>query len=178
MELSNQKTLGDQSPAIIGDGNSVSYGARLRLGNESATILKIISLIPQVAASEGVGNEEVDYTRDLQKKVDERFAASKDQLRSRYVDLQLLYGDAYQVAKRNSGLDDFRLHECYNHLRNLSIKVLEEKGGDPISALETLCEQFKKHFATSDGPDFSEQAVEYFLLRELIECNVFPNIEV
>lgn len=177
INFSKQSSSGNQSPVIRGDNTSVLYGVRKRLGNEAQTMLRIVSLIPKVASDQGVTNEEVSYSRDVQKKIDERFASFKDQLRAQLKNLQVLYGDVYDEAKANSGLDEFQIKECYNLLRNLSIKTLNEREQNPVESLESLTLHFKNEFAVSDGEDFSEQAIRYFLYRELIECNVFPNIE-
>ena len=172
-----QSSEGNQSPNVSGDGNSILFDAKKRLANEAKTMLLIVSLIPRVAEKRGVTAEYTDYSKDIKKKIDERFASYKAELKSHLTDLEILYRGCYEEVKKSSDLDEFKLEETYNLLRNLSIKVLGENDENPIKALQILTQYFKEEFASAEGENFSEQAIEYFLYRQLIECNVFPNLE-
>jgi hypothetical protein len=170
-----QSSSGSQSPNVSGDGNTILFDAKKRLANEAKTLLAIVSIIPEVTRKSGVSAKPLDYSKDVRKKIEGRFQDHQSELKSHLADLEVLYRGAYEEAKRNSSMDEFQIEEACNLLRNLSVKVLSENDENPVAALRELTRHFKEEFASSDAEEFSEQAIEYFLYRQLIECNVFPN---
>lgn len=176
-----QSSSGDYSPVVAGDNNRLNFNIenKSRLANEVRTMLLVISQIPEVARKRGVtSSDSPDYFKDFIKKIEIRFAPYKDRLTSRFTELDIQYRGSYDEARRNSEIDEFQFDEMCGYLRNLSLKILSEKANDPIAALDDLVTSFKEQFASSGDRDFSIQAIEYFLHKQLIECNVFPNPEV
>ena len=57
---------------------------------------------------------------------------------------------------------------------NWSDRVLTECGGDPQAALELLTQRVLGMMGSSDA-GFDDGAVRYYLIDQLIMCNVFPN---
>jgi hypothetical protein len=170
----DQKTTGSQSPIILGDNNEIQYGNKTKLANEVNTMLQVINLIPEVARERGVSSDTIEYPKDFLKKIEDRFSDYKLPLKARFGNLDVLYRSSYEEARKNSGIDEFSLEEMCSYLRNLSIQVLTENNNNPIEGLKFLCDLFHQKFSNGDI-NFSSEAIEYFLYKQLVECNVFPN---
>ncbi|SFB61736.1 hypothetical protein SAMN03159496_05889 [Rhizobium sp. NFR07] len=57
---------------------------------------------------------------------------------------------------------------------NWSDRLLNECGGNPKAALDLMVKKVVRRLGTSDIA-FDEGAVRYYLIGQLIACNVFPN---
>ncbi len=89
----------------------------------------------------------------------------------------MLYGYDYELAKNSTGMDEFYFKECYVELRRLSKDALQKNDNDPLKALDFLTDKFYLEFSKSNHEiEFSKPAIRYFLIKELVACNVFPNI--
>lgn len=170
-----QSSSGDYSPIINGDGNILEFGQKDKLTNEVVTMLNVITLIPEIAREQGISTDEVQHPKDFITKINNRFSSHADQLKSKFSELHLLYKNSYDEAKRNSGIDEFGFEEMCNYLRNLSLDILSKNENDPVQSLAILCNLFEDKFSKGADKNFSSGAIEYFLYKQLIECNVFPN---
>ncbi len=175
LSTTTQETSGDQSPNVIGNSNIFNFATKDKLANEVATMLNVITLIPEVAREQGVTTDEVQHPKDLVKKIKERFSSYDIQLKSKFAELHVLYGNSYGEAKRNSGDNEFGFEEMHSYLRNLSLDILSKNNNNPIKALKSLCVLFEEKFAKGAKKDFSVSAIEYVLYKQLVDCNVFPN---
>lgn len=175
LNSTTQKTSGDQSPNINGDGNTLNFGTKDKLANEVTTMLNVITLIPEVAREQGISMDDEEHPKDFIKKISERFSTFEIQLKSKFTELHVLYKNSYEEAKRSSGVDEFGFEEMCSYLRNLSLDILSKNNDNPIEALKTLCGLFEDKFSKGSEKDFSSGAIEYFLYKQLVDCNVFPN---
>ncbi|MCK9186790.1 hypothetical protein M0P48_05155 [Candidatus Gracilibacteria bacterium] len=170
-----QSSDGNNSPNIIGDDNTLHFGTKDKLTNEVDTMLNVITLIPEIAREQGVSADQVDHPKDFLTKIEVRFELYTTQLKEKFKELHLLYKNSYDEAKRNSGIDEFGFEEMCNYLRNLSLEILSKNNDNPIQSLKALCDLFEDKFAKGADKNFSAGAIEYFLYKQLVECNVFPN---
>lgn len=177
MTHTSQSSNGDFSPNVVGTNNNVKYHLPpKKLGTEVQTILKVIECIKSSRESNNFDGDEVDFVRDLERKFN-RFEEYREQLKDIYKEHAVHYGYDYELAKNSTEMNEFEFEECYIELRRLSLKALEDNL-NPIDSLETMVEKFYIEFASSDSDiDFSKPAIRYFLIKELIACNVFPNLE-
>ena len=67
-----------------------------------------------------------------------------------------------------------RIRKLQVYLWNWSDRVLREFKGDPKAALQALCDRVMAMMGAGET-DFDEGAVRYYLIDQLIACNVFPN---
>lgn len=174
-----QSSSGPYSPNIQAEGpvNYLVTNARKRLGIDTGTMLKVIDSILTVAKENGVDNEgSVDSIQDLNLKIKERFSEYEEQLTAEYRELMGCYGMAYRDALNSAVADEVDYRETLNMLKRLSQKILEGESYNPMAALEKLKEIFIEKFENADGESFSEGAIRYYLIHELIACNVFPNL--
>lgn len=59
-------------------------------------------------------------------------------------------------------------------LKDESDIILTKENNNPKLALHSLVELFYEKLS-SNGVKFDKQAIKFYLLDELINCNVFPN---
>lgn len=175
LNSSKQSSSGDYSPNVSGDNNTLEFGTKDKLANEVETMLNVITLIPEVAREQGVSTDHIEHPKDFLMKINKRFESFAEKLKLKFTELHLLYKNSYDEAKRNSGIDEFGFEEMCNYLRNLSLEILSKNDNDPIHSLKTLCGLFEEKFSKGTDKNFSAGAIEYFLYKQLIECNVFPN---
>ena len=62
-----------------------------------------------------------------------------------------------------------------SYLRNISIEILKFNDGNPLLALKEICRILETKFSNGTEENFSAEAIEYFLYKQLVECNIFPN---
>jgi len=170
-----QTSNGSFSPNVNGDGNVFVFGLKDKLTNEVETMLNVITLIPEVAREQGISIDEIEHPKDLIEKINNRFYLYSDKLQSKFTELHLRYKNSYDQAKRNSDVDEFGWEEMCSYLRNLSLDALLRNNDNPLESLKTLCLLFEEKFKKGTDKNFSAGAIEYFLYKQLIECNVFPN---
>ena len=85
-----------------------------------------------------------------------------------------IYGRALKEVEAHTDLGHVRIRKLQVYLWNWSDRVLKEFKGDPAAALQALCDRIMAMMGTGEA-DFDECAVRYYLINQLIACNVFPN---
>ena len=90
------------------------------------------------------------------------------------MDLHEIYGRTLAEVNKQSDLGHVRIRKLQVYLMNWSDRVLSDCGGDPQIALDVLVRKVIAMMGTSDVP-FDDGAVRYYLIEQLIACNVFPN---
>ena len=138
------------------------------------TILKLVELISDEehpAIGEGYIVEPFP-----EHKIDERFADHSDFLKQEYVSLYQDYGAVLDSVEKKSDFGQVKIRRVAQHLRIFSDTVLTECDGNPKVALDKLVHHFisllqKNDFEADTG------ATQFYILKQLICCNIFPNKE-
>ncbi len=139
---------------------------------EIETFMNLIYLL-----SEGVSCDENDGYRedpDPQGKIKERFADHAIFLEGLYKDLYIEYGHTLEETIRTASLGQPRIRRLGLHLKVESDLLLTRHGGDARISLEELVERYCGHLGRR-GSSYDRSAVRFFLVDQLIRCNVFPN---
>lgn len=123
----------------------------------------------------GVGHSFVDEP-DPTGKIEERFYHHTDYLKGEFKDLYSEYGGVLADVFANEQLGHVQIRRLRIHLRTDSDRILTECRGDAREALQRLVSEFSSRLEAS-GVDYDISAVRFFLIDELIRCNVFPNKE-
>ncbi len=142
---------------------------RRKEANEVETIM---SLIEYISNNESLGNE-IEQEPDPEKKM-KRFSEHEKYLRSRYIELFSANNNALEEAKNNLGIDGVKAKKIQSYLKKVSNNHLTEKKGDAKSAIDGLISFFEIKIQSTEY-NFDEGAIEFYLIDELIRCNVFPN---
>jgi len=142
---------------------------------EVGTILRLIEYISDDAHPEA-GNGYVEEPFP-DRKINERFSDYADYLKSRFTELYIEYGAVLKVVKDNSDIGQVKLRRVGNHLRGFSDRVLSDCGGNPRTALDKLVIHFEEILGRNQI-DYDRDAAEFYIIEQLIQCNVFPNRDI
>lgn len=143
-----------------------------KLSNEVGTLVRLIEVLS--SAEEGLSSGDNREDPDPDGKIHDRFADHAPFLTQQYVDLHELYGRVLSEVNAHTDLGHIRVRKLQIYLMNWSDRVLTECGGDPQAALELLTQRVLGMMGSSDA-GFDDGAVRYYLIDQLIMCNVFPN---
>lgn len=142
------------------------------LVNEVATLLRLIEVLSAAEEAMSIGDNREDP--DPEGKIRDRFAQHAEFLQRRYVDLHEVYGKTLATVVNESDLGHVKIRKLQLYLMHWSDSVLIACGGDPQAALEVLTNTVLRDMGASAVP-FDDGAVRYYLIDQLIACNVFPN---
>lgn len=139
--------------------------------NEIETIIDLIEFL----SSNKEKTVFIDETNvDPAGKIYKRFSDYKDVLLDQIRDFNPIYRKALEEAKDKIGLDSTKINWIRRHLKNQSDRYLRECSNNPLSALDILCDFYEKKLSTN-GKNYDLSAIRFFMLKELVNCNVFPN---
>lgn len=146
--------------------------AEPKQSNEVLTLVRLI----EVLSSEDDGSPSTDNREDPdpEGKIRRRFADHAEFLESQYVQYHELYGRLLAEVNKHSDLSHMRIKKLQLYLMTWSDRVLTDCGGDPKTALDLLTHIVLGMMGTSRA-EFDDGAVRYYLIHQLIMCNVFPN---
>ena len=109
---------------------------------------------------------------DPKNKIDNRFSEHSDYLKKQYSELYAKYNGA--LVEATSKIDGVEAEIISDFLKDESDIILTKENNNPKLALHSLVELFYNKLS-SNGVKFDKQAIKFYLLEELIKCNVFPN---
>jgi hypothetical protein len=109
---------------------------------------------------------------DPKNKIENRFSEHSDYLKKQYSELCAKYNGA--LVEATSKIDGVEAEIISDFLKDESDVILTKENNNPKLALHSLVELFYNKLS-SNGVKFDKQAIKFYLLEELIKCNVFPN---
>lgn len=109
---------------------------------------------------------------DPKNKIEKRFSEHSDYLKQQYASLFGKYNGA--LVEATSKIDGVEAEIISDFLKDESDILLTKESNNPKLALHSLVELFYEKLS-SNGVKFDKQAIKFYLLDELIKCNVFPN---
>ncbi len=142
--------------------------------NEVETIMTLLEWL-----SDDENYQELDekYICDPQKKIESRFKEYSDEFKEEFLLLMPLYCMSLPEAKKSFGLDGVKAEKISVFLIRISNQFLEEENGNPQKALQNLSKYFEEKI-TKNGIKVDGNAITYYLLDELIGCNIFSEEEM
>ncbi len=144
--------------------------------SESNEVETICDLIHFLSNNKKYNKLHEEREPDPEHKIYKRFSDYSTHLTNCYKDLAPIYSIAVTTAKETIGLDtaDVRLIAAY--LKDTSDNFLTRCEGNPRQALDEITDFFAEKLSSS-GKKYDRMAIKFYLLSELIGCNVFPNEE-
>lgn len=139
------------------------------------TILRLIELISDEEhpdAGEGFLDEPFP-----DEKINERFSDHADFLKQEFLTLYQDYGAVLDSVEKESDVGQVKIRRVSQHLRIYSDQVLAQCNGNPKEALATLIDRFIV-MLSENGFEADTGAAQFYIVKHLIKCNVFPNKEV
>lgn len=109
---------------------------------------------------------------DPENKVYNRFSVHSEYIVEQYQTLFSVYNIALLEARKK--IDSVNAILISEYLKDESDQILSNENNNPKSALVTLVEYFYNKLS-NNGFVFDKMAIKFYLLDELIKCNVFPN---
>jgi len=143
-----------------------------RKKTESTEVETIMTLIDYLSQNKNrvIVNNSINV--DPKNKIENRFAEHSDYLKQQYVELLSKYNTALFEARAKIDTVDAAIISDF--LRDESDLFLTKENNNPKLALASLVEFFYGKLS-ENGIKFDKQAIKFYLLEELINCNVFPN---
>lgn len=142
--------------------------------SKSNEVITFISLIDFLSNEENHKVYQSEDAPDPEHKIENRFKEYAPYLKSMYVDLYIDYAYALSLTEDNVELSSVKIRKIGIYLKDISNRYLNSSRNNPEDALENLCDYFKSLFIADNLP-FDEMAIKFYLLHQLIKCNVFPN---
>lgn len=109
-------------------------------------------------------------------KINERFADHAVLLTGEFQDLYIEYGEVLSDVRQHTELGQTKLRRLGIYLKTYSDQVLTDCNGDPKAALSKLVQNLE-NLMKNKIKDYDVTAIRFFLVDELLRCNVFPNKE-
>lgn len=141
------------------------------LPQEVNTIIKVINYLSKNKQLQG-GNWKEEP--DPEGKIQNRFSQHSDFLKNEISSLIPLYLNAKEQVNDVIGLDTANSEFIKNFLRTKSNSILIDTNNNPKMALDNLTKFIEDGLGESETK-YDQQAIRFYLIDELIKCNVFPN---
>ncbi|MFC0226318.1 SMEK domain-containing protein [Serratia aquatilis] len=139
---------------------------------EVNTILGMIKIL-SIEDHPMIGNGFLDEP-DPQKKINKRFSDYADYLMGIYVSLISTYAGILAEISSQSDAGTLNINKISAYLKRFSDANLDECEGDPVKALNKMTEYYAEKLI-ADGIDYDDSAIQYYLIDNMVRCNVFPN---
>ncbi|KFX17992.1 hypothetical protein KP17_04075 [Pectobacterium parvum] len=107
-------------------------------------------------------------------KINNRFAVYAEYLMGIYMSLISSYAAILKEINNTNDAGTININKLSAYLKRFSNAVLDECNGDPVNALNKMTEYYSSRLL-SDGIDYDDAAIQYYLIDNMIRCNVFPN---
>lgn len=139
---------------------------------EVTTILEMIKILStDELPQSGNGFQEEP---DPNGKINKRFSAYAEYLMEIYVPLMTTYAGILNEISKTSDSGTININKLSAYLKRVSNTALDECGGNPINALNKMTDYYASRLS-SNGIDYDDSAIQYYLIDNMIRCNVFPN---
>ncbi|WP_272673558.1 SMEK domain-containing protein [Providencia sp. PROV169] len=143
-----------------------------RLPNEVGTILSIIEMLSDESHPD-VGSGYIEDP-DPKGKIYSRFSEHSSYLTERFVELYIEYGRVLETVLDESDIGSVSQRRAGSYLRPYSDRILNECDNNPEKALLKILDSFNEHLSENNF-NFDYGAAEFYMIDQLIKCNVFPN---
>ncbi|MDO8571706.1 MAG: SMEK domain-containing protein [bacterium] len=147
----------------VGSANTIS--------NEVGTIAAVIGYL---TSNKIPTTETWTEEPDPEKKIEHRFSEHSDYLKKEIIELFPRYAEIRKQVDATLGIDSAATEHLRTFLRSKSNDLLTKADNNPGKALADLTSYLEEKISAS-GTIHDQLAIRYFVLDELIRCNVFPN---
>lgn len=107
-------------------------------------------------------------------KIYKRFKEFADKLVMEYTALRMVYVEALDIVNETLGIDEAQDIIIMIYLQDISMHFLDEAENNPVTALNNLVTYFEEKLS-GNGKKYDKMAIKFYLVNEMIKCNVFPN---
>lgn len=140
------------------------------VSNEVRTILDFIQYLSSIGTTISTLIDEPDPEH----KIRDRFRDFANVIEKEHMELIPYYDAIRQEAEAITSGDIVKKGKIEAYLKNISVRKLEEAQGNPVEALNLLTDYFTEELSRNNvSHDYN--AIRYYLIHNLVACNVFPN---
>ncbi len=143
-----------------------------RRKTESSEVETIMALIEYLSKDNSRNLSDISNNVDPEFKIYKRFSEHSEFLITQYKELLSIY--QIPLFEASKSIDTVTSFKISNYLKDESDVILTKNNNNPKLALYSLVELFYGKLSFN-GLKFDKQAIKFYLLDELIKCNVFPN---
>jgi len=140
---------------------------------ESTEVETIMSLIDFLSQEKNRVLSDKKDNVDPEHKIYNRFASHATYITGQYGSLFTVYNTAF--AKASEKIDGVMAILISSYLKDESDAILNKNNNNPKMALGEMVDFFYNKLSTNGFKKFDKQAIRFYLLEEMIKCNVFPN---
>ena len=140
---------------------------------EASEVETIIDLIEYITKHRKLGKKRESVV-DPEYKIYKRFKEFTDSLISEYTTLYMLYGEAIDTVHHMLQIDEVQEIIMVLYLQDISIQYLDQYNNNPVEALNGLV-AYLDNKLSSNGKRYDRAAIKFYIVNEMIKCNVFPN---
>lgn len=148
----------------------VKINSKKSKSNEVITIIQMIEYLSDDSNYKEVDQLEIIDPDKKRKRFEEHF----DFLMNQYTNLYAIYSGALDEAKNAAGNDGVRARKIGFYLKEISDAFLTKCNNNPKDAINALTDFFEDEISSINS-SYDRPAIKFYLLDELIQCNVFPN---
>ena len=152
----------------------VEMGEKVLTRSEATEVETIMDLIEFITSNRLTEYKRLKTVVDPEYKINNRFKKFANRLTGQYTELLGIYGTALVQIESIRGIDEGEEIIIRMYLQDLSIKYLEEAQDNPMEAFNKLVNFFEIKLGKK-GKKYDKAAIKFYLINELIKCNVFPN---
>lgn len=142
--------------------------------SQSNEVETILELIEYLSCEKNLNDIREPRDPDPEGKIIKRFSDYSGFLKDQIKAYIPQYESVRLEAEKVLGLDSAKVAWIRTALQTISERLLREKNSNPQAALDSLVDYFETILSTG-GRSYDQGAIRYYLLYELIECNVFPD---
>jgi len=139
---------------------------------ETNDVETIMSLLEFLSDDQNHKDFDGNFICDPDQKINSRFKEYAEDFKEEFTELFPIYCNTNNEAKKAFGLDGVRAQKISCFLKYVSNRCLRETMDNPIDALDKLTDYFEGKL-NSNGIKSDVPAIRYYLLDELIGCNIF-----
>lgn len=140
---------------------------------QASEIDTIIDLIEYISSRKQI-KKKIEVEVDPEYKIYNRFKNFANRLISEYTMLYTVYGESIDIVYEIIGIDEAQDIISVLFLQDISMKFLDETKDNPIEALNKLVGYFDDKLSVNCRK-YDRAAIKFYLISEMIKCNVFPN---
>lgn len=140
--------------------------------NEISTIINIIQMLSNESIDEEINDDNVP---DPNHKINERFKEYKDYLNDMFIELSALYANSYNKVQANLNIGTTQIKKIATFLKKESVKRLIKFNNDIMMAYDDMVNMIESKLKAYNNMNFDKNAIEYFIIKNIVDCNVFPN---
>lgn len=166
-EIKKQEIILDCFREELGSTNSIR-------NNSSTEVQTLIDLVGYLTKNKNLTIGSWQEEPDPEKKIKQRFSKHSEYLEKEILRLLPLYSNAKEQVIDVLGLDSVNVEFIRTFLKTKSESFLADSNGDPKKALDNFTLFLEEKMGVS-GVKYDNQAIRFYLIDELIKCNVFPN---